>query len=110
MKTGVYPINHTIVIKDAVLSDRPEIARSLFQAFKASKDAYLARLNAKTAMEPADEITIANSRIVGDPFPFGVEPNRKALDTVIRFALSQNVISKRASVDDLFAVGTSDLT
>ena len=109
MKTGVYPINHTIVIKDDVLSDRPEIARSLFQAFKASKDAYLARLNAKTAMEPADEIIIANSGIVGDPFPFGVEPNRKALDTVIRFALSQKVISERASVDELFAVGTADL-
>ena len=110
MKTGVYPINHTIVVKDAILSDRPEIAQTLFQAFEASKDAYLARLDAKTAMEPADEITIENSQIVGDPFPFGVEPNRKALDTVISFALSQNVISERESVDDLSAVGTSDLT
>ena len=61
-------------------------------------------------MKPADEITIANSQIVGDPFPFGVESNRKALDTVIRFALSQNVISEQESVDDLFADGTADLT
>lgn len=109
MKTGVYPINHTIVVKDAVLSDRPEIAHTLFQAFKASKDAYLARLDAKTAIEPADETAIAIAQIVGDPFPFGVEPNRKALDTVIDFALGQDVISERANVDDLFAVGTSDL-
>ena len=109
-KTGVYPINHTIVVKDAVLRDRPEIAQILFQSFKASKDAHLARLDANTAMEPADENTIALAKIVGDPFPFGIEPNRKALDTVIEFGLGQGVISERASADDLFAVGTSDLT
>ncbi len=109
-KTGVYPINHTIVVKDAVLRDRPEIAQILFQSFKASKDAHLARLDANTAMEPADENTIALAKIVGDPFPFGIEPNRKALDRVIEFALGQGVISERASADDLFAVGTSDLT
>ena len=108
-KTGVYPINHTIVVKDAVLNDSPEIAKILFQAFKASKDAYLARLDAKTAIEPADETAIAIAQIVGDPFPFGVEPNRRALKTVIEFALGQDVISERASIDDLFAAGTSDL-
>ncbi len=109
-KTGVYPINHTIVVKDAVLEDNPEIAQSLFQAFKASKEAHLARLDARTAIEPADETAIALSEIVGDPFPFGVEPNRKALDTVIDFALDQGVIAERMSAEELFAAGTSDST
>ena len=109
-KIGVYPINHTIVVKDAVLEDNPEIAQSLFQAFKASKEAHLARLDARTAIEPADETAIALSEIVGDPFPFGVEPNRKALDTVIDFALDQGVIAERMSAEELFAAGTSDST
>ena len=109
-KTGVYPINHTIVVKDDVLRDRPEIAQTLFQAFKASKDGYLARLDAKTDLNSADEAAIALSEIVGDPFPFGVEPNRKAVDTVVGFAVDQGVIANRMSADDLFAAGTSDLT
>jgi 4,5-dihydroxyphthalate decarboxylase len=109
-KTGVYPINHTIVVKDEVLRDRPEIAQTLFQAFKASKDAHLARLDARTDLNSADETAIALAEIVGDPFPFGVEPNRKAVDTVIGFALDQGVIAERMNADDLFAAGTADLT
>jgi len=102
--------NHTIVVKDAVLRDNPEVARNLFNAFKSSKDTHLARLDAKADLEPADEAAIALAEIVGDPFPFGVEPNRKALDTVIDFALDQRVIAERTNAADLFAVGTSNLT
>ena len=109
-KTGVYPINHTIVVKDELLRDDPEIAKTLFQAFKASKDSYLARLDAKADLGSADETAIALGEIVGDPFPFGIEPNRKALDTVIAFAHDQGVIAERPSADALFAAGTSDLT
>ncbi len=109
-KTGVYPINHTIVVKNAVLEENPEVAPMLFEAFKSSKDAYLARLDAGTDLEPADEAAIALAEIVGDPFPFGVEPNRKALETVIGFAVDQHVIADRYRADELFAPGTSDLT
>ncbi len=109
-KTGVYPINHTIVVQDAVLRRNPEIAQTLMQAFTSTKDAYLARLDAKTGLEPADEAVIALAEIVGDPFPFGIEPNRKALETVVGFALDQRVIADRMSLDDLFASATSDPT
>ena len=109
-KTGVYPINHTIVVKNAVLDAHPEVAQTLFQAFKASKDAYLASLDAKTDLEPFDETALALAEIVGDPYPFGVAPNRKALETVIDFAADQGVIADRFAVDDLFARGTADLT
>ncbi len=109
-KTGVYPINHTIVVKNAVLERNPDVAPTLFRAFKASKDAYLARLDAGTDLEPADEAAVALAEIVGDPFPFGVEPNRKALETVIGFAVDQHVIRDRYRVDELFAAGTSGLT
>jgi 4,5-dihydroxyphthalate decarboxylase len=109
-KTGVYPINHTIVVKNAVLDAHPEVAQKLFQAFKASKDAYLARLDVKTDLEPFDETALALAEIVGDPYPFGVAPNRKALETVIGFAADQGVIADRFAVNDLFAPGTADLT
>ena len=45
-KTGIYPINHGVVIKAAALEAAPWIADALFDAFKASKAAYLSRLKA----------------------------------------------------------------
>jgi 4,5-dihydroxyphthalate decarboxylase len=108
--TGIYPINHTIVVKNSVLEANPGVARELFQAFKASKDAYLARLDSGADAEPFDKNARALAEIVGDPFPFGVAANRKALETVVDFALDQGVIAERMSPDDLFAPGTADLS
>src|ERR1700719_1124674 len=44
--TGIYPIHGTIVVKDEVLAKHPFVARSLFDAFTAAKQPYLARLKA----------------------------------------------------------------
>ena len=108
-KTGVYPINHGVVIKDSTLRENPEIARELFNAFKAAKAIYLAHLAAGQNLSPADENAIALKQVVGDPFPFGIKANRKALDTIVAFALDQKAIPARFSIEELFAPGTLDL-
>jgi len=38
----------------------------------------------------------------GDPFPYGLEANRKTLDAFCRFAHAQGVTAKRLTPDDLF--------
>jgi NMT1/THI5 like protein len=106
-KTGVYPINHGIVVKTAVLEKDPGIAQELFAAFKASKESYLARLREGRDLSPADQNALDLGRVVGgDPFPFGVRANRRALETMVRFAVEQKVMPKPVAVDDLFAPGT----
>ena len=112
-KTGVYPINHGVVVKDSLLQAEPGLARGLFRAFQAAKKIYLAHLDAGRNLSPADEAAIALRQVVGDPFPFGIKdrngPNRKALDTMIQFAVDQQVIPRKFSVEELFAAGTLDL-
>ena len=105
-KTGVYPINHSVVIKDSILKDNPKIAGELFNAFKAAKEAYLAQLAAGQNLSPANETALALRQVVGDPFPFGVEANRKALETIVQFAVDQQVIPRKFTVEELFAPGT----
>ena len=106
-KTGVYPINHGIVVKRALLEEDPGIAKALFAAFEASKESYLARLREGRDLSPADQAALDLGRVVGgDPFPFGVRANRKALETIVRFAVEQKVMAKPIPVDDLFAPGT----
>ena len=104
-KTGIYPINHAVVIANSVLASEPWLAGELFGAFQAAKDAYLARLDAGKDLSPVDEAVIERRSVVGDPFPFGVEANRKALDALIQFALDQRVITQRVGPEDLFAPG-----
>jgi hypothetical protein len=45
----------------------------------------------------------------GDPFPSGVRANRRALETMVRFAVEQRVIPAPLAVDALFAPGTPAL-
>jgi 4,5-dihydroxyphthalate decarboxylase len=36
--------------------------------------------------------------------PFGIEPNRKALEAITRFAAEQKMVSRKFTVEELFAV------
>ena len=45
----------------------------------------------------------------GDPLPYGIAPNRRVLDELIGHAVTQRIIDKPVSVDELFAPGTRDL-
>jgi 4,5-dihydroxyphthalate decarboxylase len=115
-RTGVYPINHGLVVKDSLLKAEPGLARELFSTFREAKKIYLAYLDAGTNLTPADEGAITLRQVVGDPFPFGIDQradrkdiNRKALETLVRFAVDQQVIPKKFSIEELFAPGTLDL-
>jgi 4,5-dihydroxyphthalate decarboxylase len=109
-KTGIYPINHTVVIANSVIEANPGVAEELFSVFKAAKRSYLARLHAGTELTPADQAVIEIARVVGDdPFPFGVEANRKPVETLVRYALDQHIIPSTYATDDLFAPSTLNL-
>jgi len=112
-KTGVYPINHGLVIKDSVLKPHPELTQKLFSAFQAAKKNYLAHLDAGKNLSSEDESAIALKQVVGDPFPFGISdrngPNRKAVETLVQFAADQQVIPRKYSVEELFAPETLNL-
>lgn len=109
-RTGVYPIGHLITIKDDVLRAHPWIAAELFRAFTASKEAYLARLDKATNPTGRDKQSLRNREIVGgDPLPFGLRRNRKAMQAMIQWDLEQRVIPRPLDLDGLFAPGTHEL-
>ncbi len=109
-KTGIFPLNHTVVVRDSILDEAPWVAEDLFLAFKASKEAYLADLEAGGDLTPADETAIALGKGVGgDPYPMGIEANAKALEALVRFAVAQHIIPKPFPVEELFAPATRDL-
>jgi 4,5-dihydroxyphthalate decarboxylase len=109
-KTGIYPINHGLVIKNSVLAENPWVAEELFRAFRAAKESFLPQLEAGKDLTPTDRAAADCRPVVGsDPFPFGVEANRKALDAMVRFAVEQHVIPAPMKVEELFAPNTLKL-
>lgn len=111
-RNGHWPINHLVVVRNDVLAANPGLAPALFHAFAASKRAYLADLHAGKIAQPT-AIDRLHARLAprmgGDPLPYGVEPNRKTLETLIGHATAQGILTKPVAVDDLFAPDTLNL-
>ena len=111
-RNGHYPINHTVVIKDELLAAHPELAADVFDTFSRSKQLYIQRLKGGLIEKPTeiDEMHRRVMEITGAPLPYGVEPNRKVLEELIRHAVTQRIIDRPVAVEELFALGTRGLT
>jgi 4,5-dihydroxyphthalate decarboxylase len=108
---GLYPINHLVVIKDDLLEAHPGLAAAIFDAFAEAKTLYVARLRDDAIDSPsaADRFYERVMQMTGDPFPYGIEPNRAMIDEVIRHAVTQRILAAPVGVEDLFAKETLDL-
>jgi 4,5-dihydroxyphthalate decarboxylase len=110
--TGHYPINHTIVVKDETLAAHPDLAQDLFEAFAEAKRRYVEALRAGAVAKPtaADQLHQRVMAITGgDPLPYGIEPNRQALEELVRAALDQKIIDRPVAIEHLFAPSTRSL-
>lgn len=101
-RTGIYPINHGIVVKNTLLKQMPWIADELVRVFEAAKSIYMKDLPGAAALSSWDKAAADNAAVVGDPFPFGVEKNRKALEAITQFAVDQHMVPRKFAVDELF--------
>jgi 4,5-dihydroxyphthalate decarboxylase len=109
-KTGIYPINHTVVVKDSLLRDDPSLAPRLFGALADAKAMFLKTL-ASGAELSGDAQALARRRsIVGDdPLPYGLARNEKAMEAVIQFAVDQKILPRRVTPEEMFAQNTLEL-
>jgi 4,5-dihydroxyphthalate decarboxylase len=107
-----YPINHILVVRDELLEAHPGLALEIFNVFAESKRRYVERLKNNQIAEPsaADQLYRRVMEITGaDPLPYGIAPNRKMIEAVIRYADEQGIISHPFTFEELFARGTHDL-
>lgn len=109
---GLYPINHTLVVKDELIAEHPELAGAVFEAFAEAKRGYVAELQARRPEDLAGEDAFYRRMmdVIGDPLPYGLEPNRPMLEAIIRHSVTQGIISTPVSPEDLFPPSTLRLT
>ena len=107
-RTGIYPVMHTVIIRREIYDENPWVATSLFEAFEAAKRRGRERLVSTGALaislpwvpadlEEMDEVFGGN-----DPWVYGLEPNRKMLETLIELSLEQGLSTRRLTLEELF--------
>ena len=107
---GLYPINHTVVVKDDLLAAHPALAGDIFDTFVRAKRVYMDRLKAGIAEpSPADQTFKRVMEMTGDPLPYGIAPNRRELDAIVQYSVEQGILRQPVAVDDLFPVSTRTL-
>src|SRR5580658_3616137 len=104
----IFPIMHLVAIRRALYERHPWIANSLYAAFVESKRIARARLRyagSLAAMLPwlQDEIEEIDEVFPGgDPFAYGVEPNRPTLEALVQYMVEQHFIPRIVPVEELF--------
>jgi 4,5-dihydroxyphthalate decarboxylase len=106
-RTKIFPIMHLVVIRRDVHEQHPHVATNFFNALNQAKNIEYRKLRYRgtlRAMLPwmHAEIDDIDAVFGGDPWPYGVEPNRPTLEALVRYLAEQGVIAKAPRVDDLF--------
>jgi len=107
-KAGIYPLMHAMGIRNSLVEQHPWMAGNLFNAFVRAKEIAVAdfeKLSAFALTLPWIEAEYrATQAVLGrDIWPYGVEANRKAIDTLCRYLHEQGFTTRRMGADELFA-------
>jgi 4,5-dihydroxyphthalate decarboxylase len=101
--THVYPINHVVVIKDALTAKHPELPQVLYDAFLEARTIGLRDLETEGPLHPMEREMVTKISIVGHNFlPYGMPANRDSLSMTVDFAVNQKILRRRQDLGELF--------
>jgi 4,5-dihydroxyphthalate decarboxylase len=110
-KSGVFPIMHALGVRNDVLEKHPWVAMSVYKAFSEAKrladEEFFEVTALKVGLPWIGSEAQATRDLMGHDFwPYGVEPNRKTLETMTRYSYEQGLAVRKLSVEELFVPGT----
>ncbi|HEX2987821.1 MAG TPA: ABC transporter substrate-binding protein [Chloroflexota bacterium] len=110
-QTGIFPIMHTIVVRRDVHQQYPWVASSILKAFIQAKRLCYQMISSPTSLRyllpwmVADVEEMVN--LMGeDPWPDGLSPNQKTLQTLMGYLWDQGLTPRRLDPEELFAPNT----
>lgn len=106
-RTGIFPIMHTIVIREAVHQAHPWVAASLYRAFCEARDLAVEGLYDTDALHLTlpwliDHVEEAWRVFGKDYWAYGLEANRPAIDAVGRYVYEQGLAPRPVMADEMF--------
>jgi 4,5-dihydroxyphthalate decarboxylase len=106
-RTRIFPIMHLIVVRRDIYERHPFVATSLYRALCQAKDLALQKMRYPGTLRymlpwMGSEIEEIDEVFGGDPWPYGVEPNRATLEALVQYLAEQGLIAGPIPVDKLF--------
>ncbi|MDB5409717.1 MAG: 4,5-dihydroxyphthalate decarboxylase [Rhodospirillales bacterium] len=109
-KTGLYPINHGMVIKREIAEKHPWVVLNLFKAFERANE-----IADQVRMEQL-EYHIASGKVPRELVPelkvplalHGVRSNRDVLETAAAYSQEQGLTPRLMKLDEIFAPSTME--
>jgi 4,5-dihydroxyphthalate decarboxylase len=109
-KTGIYPINHGMVIKRALAEKHPWLIHNVLDAFERAnaridrqRMEHLA-YHVETGLLPAD----AREKLQQPLVRHGIKANRLTLETCARYSKEQGLTQRVMPLDEIFEPSTMD--
>jgi 4,5-dihydroxyphthalate decarboxylase len=109
--TGIFPIMHVVAIRRDVYQANRWVAQSLMKAFVEAQKRTYAELRVSASLKTMLPWQIAHVEdaiaTLGDAWwPYGLAPNRKVIETFLRYHHEQGLSPKLLAPEDLFAPET----
>jgi 4,5-dihydroxyphthalate decarboxylase len=109
-RTGIFPIMHTVALREDVHRAHPWAARSIYRAFVAARDLAVEGLYDTDALRVAlpwliDHVEEAWRVLGRDFWAYGLEPNRPTFEAIGRYVHEQGLSPRVVAADELFAPG-----
>jgi 4,5-dihydroxyphthalate decarboxylase len=106
-RTRIFPIMHLVAIRRDIYEKHPFIATSLYKAMNEAKNIALEKMRHVGALRymlpgMTAELDEIDDVFGGDPWPYGIEPNRPTLEALVRYMAEQSLIKAPIPVDELF--------
>jgi len=104
-RTGIFPINHAIVIREQAARDNPSLPRKLYRLWDEAK---------KLSLEDDVDPTFSNFAWIrdlweeerelfgGDPWRYGTAANEKVIKTLVRYGVEQGIAIENIAPEELF--------
>ena len=104
-KNGVYPAQHTTIIRESIVKEHPWVALNLLEAFDRSKQLAYERLYNSTRsvlVFGVEEMNEQREIFGDDPFKHGIVANEKMIDMVQTYSAEQGLTPKKQPWDEIF--------
>ncbi len=109
--TGIFPIMHAVAVRDDVIEANPWFPEAVFKAYSKAKQMNQKMLQnlgwAMVSLPWAGAELEETRNLMGDNYwPYGIEPNRKTLETLFRYSHEQGLASRELTIEEIFHPST----
>ncbi len=107
-RTGIFPVMHTVVVRADLLRRHPWLATSLYKAFYQAKEVAFRRMAHSPSLRYSlpwlhADLEEVHELFGRDPWPYGLDPNRRALQTLVRYLREQDLLPAPLTLEEAFA-------